>query len=131
MQDPGPFSGQTSGQSSGTVPNQLVGQSPVGRVWLTCFVVLFLLAELLQWLKGVRVPGPVFWVGGVLLAIASNLDRRAGVPFKWFPAPDADRLGAAAAAAVPLHAPGSTVDDRGGAVPLGRPAQKGSTTMGS
>ncbi|MCG9885475.1 MAG: hypothetical protein MH825_07855 [Cyanobacteria bacterium] len=115
MQDPGPFSGQTSGQTPGQSPVRgASGPSPFGRVWLTCFVALFLLAELLQWLKGFRVPGPVFWVGGGLLAIASNFDRRAGVPFKWFPGSEGTEP-----PRPPLHAPGSTGGDRAGASPLG------------
>ncbi|MGD1936665.1 MAG: hypothetical protein ACFCA4_03800 [Cyanophyceae cyanobacterium] len=54
------------------------------KVWFTIFVVLFLATEGLQLLKGVDLPTPVFVVAGVILAIASNWNRRAGIPFKWF-----------------------------------------------
>ncbi|GAB4354609.1 MAG: hypothetical protein Fur0042_23660 [Cyanophyceae cyanobacterium] len=118
MQDSGPFSGRTSGQSPAKGAEFSPRPSPFGRVWLTCFVALFLLAELLQWLKGFRVPGPVFWVGGGLLAIASNFDRRAGVPFKWFP-----ELEGAQPPRPPLHAPGSAGGDHAGAAPLGHPTE--------
>ena len=87
-------------------------RTPWGKVWLTCFVVWFLLAELLQWLQGMRVPEPVFWAGGLLLAIASNVEKRAGAPFKWFERATA-HASAARPAAPPLHGPGSARDRDG------------------
>lgn len=51
------------------------------RVWLACFLVLFGLSELFQWMKQISLPLPVFILGGAFLAIASNYDKRAGFPF--------------------------------------------------
>ncbi len=51
------------------------------RVWLACFLVLFGLSELFQWMKQLSLPLPVFILGGAFLAIVSNYDRRAGFPF--------------------------------------------------
>lgn len=51
------------------------------RVWVFCFILLFGLAELLQWLKQFSLPLPIFILGGAFLAIASNYERRAGFPF--------------------------------------------------
>jgi hypothetical protein len=56
------------------------------RIWLSCFLVLFGLAELFQWMKQLSLPLPVFILGGAFLAIASNYDRRAGFPFNQLPA---------------------------------------------
>ncbi|MEB3337280.1 MAG: hypothetical protein VKJ46_07465 [Leptolyngbyaceae bacterium] len=52
------------------------------KVWITSFVILFGLAQLYQLLEPITLPLPVFIVGGVLLAIASNYDKRAGLPFR-------------------------------------------------
>ena len=52
------------------------------RVWLASFLLLFALAQLFQWMKSLSLPLPVFIVGGVLLAIASNYDKRSGWPFR-------------------------------------------------
>ena len=51
------------------------------QVWLACFLVLFGLAELFDWMKQLSLPLPVFILGGAFLAIVSNYDRRAGFPF--------------------------------------------------
>ncbi len=51
------------------------------QVWLACFLVLFGLSELFQWMKHLSLPLPVFILGGAFLAIVSNYDRRAGFPF--------------------------------------------------
>ena len=51
------------------------------QVWLACFLVLFALSELFQWMKHLSLPLPVFILGGAFLAIASNFDRRASFPF--------------------------------------------------
>lgn len=51
------------------------------RVWFSCFLVLFMLSELFQWMKQLSLPLPVFILGGAFLAITSNYDRRAGFPF--------------------------------------------------
>lgn len=51
------------------------------QVWLACFLVLFGLSELFQWMNQLSLPLPVFILGGAFLAIVSNYDRRAGFPF--------------------------------------------------
>lgn len=57
------------------------------KVWATSFIVLFGLVELYQWVQhlhfGVDLPLPVFILGGAALAIASNYDKRAGLPFSF------------------------------------------------
>ncbi|MGI0485170.1 hypothetical protein ACN4EK_07015 [Pantanalinema rosaneae CENA516] len=51
------------------------------RVWLTCFILLFGAAELFQWMKQFSLPLPVFILGGVFLAVASNYDKLTDLPF--------------------------------------------------
>lgn len=55
------------------------------RIWLACFMVMFGLAELFQWMKQLSLPMPVFILGGAFLAIASNYQKRAGFPFNQLP----------------------------------------------
>lgn len=52
------------------------------RVWLASFLLLFALAQLYQWAKHLTLPLPVFILGGLFLAIASNYDKRSGWPFR-------------------------------------------------
>ncbi|NEQ25472.1 MAG: hypothetical protein F6K28_41695 [Microcoleus sp. SIO2G3] len=52
------------------------------RVWLTCFVLVFGMAEFYQWVKHFTVPLPVFILAGGLLAIASNYGKYAGWSFQ-------------------------------------------------
>lgn len=49
------------------------------QIWIASFVVLFALAELFQWLKHFSLPLPVFILGGVFLAIASNYEKITGL----------------------------------------------------
>jgi hypothetical protein len=51
------------------------------RVWLTCFLVLFGVAELLDWMQDLSLPMPIFILGGAFLAIASNYNKLANLPF--------------------------------------------------
>lgn len=51
------------------------------RVWLTCFVLLFGAAELFQWMQHLSLPMPVFILGGLFLAVASNYDKLTNLPF--------------------------------------------------
>ena len=55
------------------------------RIWLACFLVMFGVAELFQWMKQLSLPLPVFILGGAFLAIASNYEKRAGFPFNQLP----------------------------------------------
>jgi hypothetical protein len=51
------------------------------RVWLACFLVLFALAELFDWLKGFALPLPIYILGGAFLAVASNYEKIIGSYF--------------------------------------------------
>lgn len=50
------------------------------RIWIVTFVLLFAAAEFYQWIRQVTIPLPLFILGGVGLAIASNYGKR-GIPF--------------------------------------------------
>lgn len=49
------------------------------RIWLTCFGMLFAIAELYQWAKDLSLPLPIYILGGAFLAIASNYNKRSGL----------------------------------------------------
>ncbi len=51
------------------------------RVWIVCFILLFGSAQLLEWLQNFSLPLPIFVLGGVFLAIASNYNKLADLPF--------------------------------------------------
>jgi hypothetical protein len=51
------------------------------RFWFVCFVLLFSFAELFQWLEQFSLPLPIFVLGGVFLAIASNYGKLKYLPF--------------------------------------------------
>ncbi len=51
------------------------------KLWIGLFVALFGLAELFQWFRHFALPLPIFILGGAFLAIASNSDKRTGLPF--------------------------------------------------
>jgi hypothetical protein len=51
------------------------------RFWLGSFGVMFAFATLLEWVQQFQVPLSAFVAGGVVLAIASNYDRRSLFPF--------------------------------------------------
>lgn len=46
------------------------------RFWLVCFIILFVMVELWEWLQKLTLPFPLCIVAGVVLAIASNLNFR-------------------------------------------------------
>ncbi|MDJ0673784.1 MAG: hypothetical protein QNJ36_00050 [Calothrix sp. MO_167.B42] len=48
------------------------------RVWITCFVVLFVLVQLFDWVKQISLPLPICILGGALLAVASNYEKMFG-----------------------------------------------------
>jgi hypothetical protein len=48
---------------------------------LACFVLFFGLSQLFGWMRQFNLPLPIFILGGAFLAIVSNFDRRAGLPF--------------------------------------------------
>jgi hypothetical protein len=52
-----------------------------------CFLLFFGLSQFFQWAKHLTLPLPIFILGGAFLAIASNFDRRAGLPFDLFNPP--------------------------------------------
>lgn len=45
------------------------------RVWLTAVVILFVVAQLFQGIKGFLLPLPIYILAGAFLAIASNYDK--------------------------------------------------------
>lgn len=51
------------------------------KVWLACFLVLFALAELFDWLQEFNLPLPIYILGGAFLAVASNYDKIIGSYF--------------------------------------------------
>jgi hypothetical protein len=51
------------------------------KVWIASFLVLFAIAELYQWAKHFTLPLPVYILGGAFLAIASNYEGWASLPF--------------------------------------------------
>ncbi|XWK90198.1 MAG: hypothetical protein U7127_09150 [Phormidium sp.] len=52
------------------------------RVWFASFLLLFALAQIFKWMKHLSLPLPAFILAGLLLAIASNYDKRSGWPFR-------------------------------------------------
>jgi hypothetical protein len=42
------------------------------KVWITTFILLFAIAQFLEWLQKFSLPLPIYILGGALLAIASN-----------------------------------------------------------
>jgi hypothetical protein len=57
---------------------------------VVCFLLFFALSQFFQWAKHLTLPLPIFILGGVFLAIASNFDRRAGLPFNLLKPPEED-----------------------------------------
>ncbi|MFQ4146123.1 hypothetical protein [Chlorogloeopsis sp. ULAP02] len=51
------------------------------RVWLACFLVLFALAQLFDWMEELKLPLPIYILGGAFLAVASNYDKLFGTYF--------------------------------------------------
>ncbi|MDM9380593.1 hypothetical protein QUB80_07725 [Chlorogloeopsis sp. ULAP01] len=51
------------------------------RVWLACFLVLFALAQLFDWIEELKLPLPIYILGGAFLAVASNYDKLFGAYF--------------------------------------------------
>lgn len=49
------------------------------RIWIACFLVIFALTEVCQWVKHFSLPLPVNILFAVILAIASNFDKLFGV----------------------------------------------------
>ena len=70
------------------------------KLWVVCFVILFGSFELFQWIcqfswfSNAQLSLPVAVVGGIALAIASNYERMAGLPFNSLAArnPQSDGL---------------------------------------
>jgi hypothetical protein len=51
------------------------------KLWIISFVVLFATAELLRWAQEFSLPMPIFILGGAFLAVMSNYDKLADLPF--------------------------------------------------
>jgi hypothetical protein len=45
------------------------------KAWLVSVALLFILAEIISWLKNFMLPVPIYILAGAFLAIASNYDR--------------------------------------------------------
>jgi hypothetical protein len=45
------------------------------KAWLVSVALLFVLAEIISWLKNFMLPVPIYILAGAFLAIASNYDR--------------------------------------------------------
>jgi|GEM_PF-737356 hypothetical protein len=60
--------------------------------WLVSVAVLFVLAEILLWLKDFMLPLPIYLLGGAFLAIASNYDRGMNALFKQEPSQSLDTV---------------------------------------
>lgn len=81
------------------------------NVWLTSCVLLFVLAQVYQSLEHMTLPLPVFILGGVLLAIASNFDKQAGLPLRFRSPQAVQPLPLTPSPAAPLQpTPSSTAD---------------------
>ncbi|PZV17298.1 MAG: hypothetical protein DCF22_03815 [Leptolyngbya sp.] len=50
------------------------------QLWLTSFILLFGAAEFWQWVQQASLPMPIFVLGGVFLAIASNYTKLSNLP---------------------------------------------------
>ncbi len=48
------------------------------KVWLSCFFILFAIAELYQWAQHLTLPLPFYILCGAVLAVASNTDKQLG-----------------------------------------------------
>lgn len=48
------------------------------KVWIVCFLLLFALAELFDWMEQFKLPLPIYILGGAFLAVASNHDKLFG-----------------------------------------------------
>lgn len=48
------------------------------RVWFICFLVLFALSQLFDWVQQLSLPLPIYILGGVFLAVASNYEKLFG-----------------------------------------------------
>ncbi|OLP19030.1 hypothetical protein BST81_07355 [Leptolyngbya sp. 'hensonii'] len=75
------------------------------KIWVISFILLFGFAEFFQWASHVTLPLPVFILAGALLAIASNADKRSGLPFRAQPTSPAPNLPAEPATPLPPPAP--------------------------
>jgi hypothetical protein len=84
------------------------------RVWITCFLLLFGTAELLQWMQELTLPMPIFILGGAFLAIASNYEKLSNLPLH----PDYEAPESKISPADPAQVAA------GSAPPMGLPTQK-------
>ena len=48
------------------------------KVWFICFVVLFALSQLFDWVQQLSLPLPIYILGGAFLAVASNYEKLFG-----------------------------------------------------
>ena len=48
------------------------------RIWFICFVVLFALSQVFDWVQQLSLPLPIYILGGAFLAVASNYEKLFG-----------------------------------------------------
>lgn len=48
------------------------------KIWFVCFVVLFALSQLFDWVQDFSLPLPIYILGGAFLAVASNYEKLFG-----------------------------------------------------
>lgn len=51
------------------------------QVWIASVIIIFALSQFWTWLQGLEYSSPVLALGGLLLALISNYDKRASLPF--------------------------------------------------
>ena len=57
------------------------------RIWLACFGLLFAIAELYEWGKHLTLPLPIYILGGAVLALVSNYNKRSSLFLRSVAAP--------------------------------------------
>ncbi|MBA3924098.1 MAG: hypothetical protein H0X31_21335 [Nostocaceae cyanobacterium] len=57
------------------------------KIWMVCFLALFAIAELFDWIKQFNLPLPIYILGGAFLAIASNYNKLVGSSLHASPTP--------------------------------------------
>ena len=51
------------------------------QIWIASFIIIFALSQFLEWLRGVEFSLPMLALGGLLLSVISNYDKRSSLPF--------------------------------------------------
>lgn len=51
------------------------------QVWIASFIIIFALSQFFEWLRGIEFSLPMLALGGLLLSVISNYDKRTSLPF--------------------------------------------------